>query len=388
MNPSTTAASPGWIRRTLIGGLLVGISVLVALLLLEGALRLFPSLLPEEAQLRLSWDTEHFEQNTIDDPYLGFRYPPNRTITHRTHDFEIQIQTDEHGFRNASPWPAQAQTVVVGDSMAYGYGVPVEDSWSRRVGQSLAPGALINLSLPGTGPEQSYRLLKTYGAPLHPQLVIYCIFPANDIPDSRRFREWLASGSPSLMRWGIEHVGPGSQGFPKNVLERSYLALGMRSVRKNLKSRFTSQTLHLPGGNMQLAPSLYETRMGEYSPSAPAFQSVVTAVRETKALTDELGAQLLVVIFPTKEEVYLGARGARFPDMVGPVKRALVPGGYDVLDLTEGLRKHAGTDVPPLYFEVDGHLNTRGNAVAAELILEKLQNDSSPEAMRTSLHEE
>lgn len=361
--------------RVLGGALTVAISVLVALLLIEGALRLFPKLLPEEAQLRLSWQKEDFEQQTTDDPELGFLYPAHRTITHRTNDFVVQIHTDEHGFRNPSPWPAQAHTVLVGDSMGYGYGVQEKDSWPRLLEQSLAEGPLINLTLPGLGPEQYYRFLKRFGVQLHPQLVLYCIFPGNDVLDANRFLQWQASGAKSLLGWEfLQNQGEDHQEGLLNELEaKSYLMLGMRSVRKNLTGRFASQTLHLPGGNIQFAPSLYEARMDEFQHADAGFRAMLTAVAETKALTDTMGAKLLIVIFPSKEEVYLPGLGKSFPDMVTPVKRAIeAAGSYDVLDLTDGLRKRAAKDLPPLYFEIDGHLNERGNALAAGIILEKL----------------
>jgi hypothetical protein len=364
-----------WLGRVLGGALIVVISVLVALLLIEGVLRLFPQLLPEEAQLRLSWEQEDFEQQTTDDPELGFLYPGHRTITHRTNDFVVQIHTDEHGFRNPSPWPAQAHTVLVGDSMGYGYGVQEKDSWPRVLEQSLAEGPLINLTLPGLGPEQYYRFLKRFGVQLQPQLVLYCIFPGNDVLDANRFLQWQASGAKSLLGWeflqnqGDDH----EEGLLNELKAKSYLVLGMRSVRKNLTSRFASQTLHLPGGNIQFAPSLYEARMDEFQPADPGFRAMLTAVAETKALTDTMGAKLLIVIFPSKEEVYLPGLGQSFPDMVTPVKRAIeAAGSYDVLDLTEGLRKHAAKDLPPLYFAIDGHLNERGNALAAGIIRENL----------------
>jgi hypothetical protein len=379
--PAATTRKMGPARQAVFAGVAIGISLLVALAICEGVLRLFPQLLPEEAQLRLSWDTEEFEPQTIDDPYLGFRYPPNRVLTHRTHDFAIDIQTDEHGFRNPSPWPARAQVVVVGDSFAYGYGVREQDAWSRRVEQSLAPARVINLSLPGLGPEQYYRFLQTFGVGLQPKVVLYCLFPGNDVQDANRFREWQASGaSMSFAAWSFLKVDGEPQAaattFPHNLFAQSYLVLGLRSARKNLHSRFTSRTLKLRDGVIQLAPSLYEARMSEFSPRDPGFRATIDAVRETKQLTDQIGARLLVVLFPTKEEVYLPGRGASFPDMVTPVRNALKETSVDMLDLTEGLRKQADTDTPPLFFEVDGHLSKRGNAVVTELILQNLRDTS------------
>jgi hypothetical protein len=95
---------------------LIPLSLTVAALLAEGVLRLFPELMPEEAQLNRLWN-EQTPVKSVGDPYLGFVYPPHLQADVVTDDFRFKINADEHGFRNRSPWPDKAEVVIVGDSV-------------------------------------------------------------------------------------------------------------------------------------------------------------------------------------------------------------------------------------------------------------------------------
>jgi hypothetical protein len=125
---------------------------------------------------------------------------------------------------------------------------------------------------------------------------------------------------------------------------------------------------------VQLVPAVYDKRMEMFNPDDLGFRALVESVKSTRVLTDQLGARLLVVLFPTKEEVYLAARGTDYPRMVESVKHALDELPVDTLDLTDEFRKHA-TDPDPVFFEVDGHPNALGNAIIADMVFRRLQQE-------------
>ena len=84
-----TDLSPGRKRTFLIRHAalwLIPLSVIFALLLLEGALRIFPTLLPAEAKLKLLW-RDQTPVKSVGDPYLGFVYPPHYQTEIASHDF-------------------------------------------------------------------------------------------------------------------------------------------------------------------------------------------------------------------------------------------------------------------------------------------------------------
>jgi len=184
-------------------------------------------------------------------------YPPHYRTEMSSLDFRFSVESDEHGFRNASPWPDRAEVVIVGDSMAYGYGVEKDEAWTTLLDDALPKSRVITLALPGTTPQQYARYFEKFGVALRPKVLIFCIFPGNDILEAETFDRWIAAGSPgnyNVWRY-FEGRVPRSE---LALLDRSFLLLSLRSIRKRLMYGLESQTLELPdGGRLQLAPALY-----------------------------------------------------------------------------------------------------------------------------------
>jgi hypothetical protein len=183
--------------------LLAGVSFLT-LSFAEGLLRLAPGLLTEEAAVHMHWREMGFARDddgetlVVDDADLGFRYLPHRTGHLRRGDFAFSFTTDERGFRNASPWPEQADIVVVGDSMGFSFGVGDEAAWTSLVQDALPETTLLNLSVIGTGPQQYLEVLQRHGFALEPELVLFSLFPGNDLTDAEAFDAWRRSGPWSI----------------------------------------------------------------------------------------------------------------------------------------------------------------------------------------------
>ena len=183
-------------------------AVAVGILGLEAFLRVFPQLLPEEARLRLHWSAvgEGRDANrqvmTVADPYLGFRYRPNFTGHLRRGDLDFTFTTDDKGFRNSSPLPEAADIVVIGDSMAFGYGVSDDATWTHRVATQLDDYTISNFGLIGGAPQQYLRVLKTEALELNPKLVLFMLFLGNDLKDARVFQDGWRRTPTSLTRNG------------------------------------------------------------------------------------------------------------------------------------------------------------------------------------------
>ena len=137
-----------------------------------GALRVFPSLVPAEAKLKLLWENQT-PVKSVGDPYLGFVFPPHYQTEIVSHDFRFTVESDEHGFRNASPWPDRAEVVVVGDSMAYGWGVNERERWTTLLDDALPASRVITLGMPGTTPQQYSRYFEKFGVALRPRIVLH-----------------------------------------------------------------------------------------------------------------------------------------------------------------------------------------------------------------------
>jgi hypothetical protein len=359
--------------------------VVLAVLLLEGTLRLFPSLLPIKAQQRLLLLTTTGGPKSVGDPYLGFTYPPFFKTELITRDFRFTIESDEHGFRNRSPWPDRAEVVIVGDSLAYGYGVTKEQAWPTLLDDALPVSRVITLGIPGTVPQQYTRYFERFGVALHPKVLIYTIFPGNDIVEAPLFDQWLAAGSQ-----GNYDVWRYFQGKPPSVansfLERSYLVLALDGLRKSLRYRFSSSAIQLAdGGKLSLAPGRYASTIDANKPGEPGFDSVVRATREAKALADAIGCHFIVLLVPTAEDVYLplhdrlfpgGLSQPQFPGLSRPLQETLArEQGMATLDLTDAFTRIAARG-QTLFFEIDGHPNALGNRAMADYVAQYLRSNA------------
>lgn len=353
------------------------VASLAALALAEGVLRLFPGLLTEEAALRLHW-TELGQASDEDggelvaaDPDLGFRYLPNRTGHFSRGDFAFTFSTDEHGFRNPSPWPEQAEIVVVGDSMAFGYGVGDTATWTHRVNEALPALRLVNLGMIGTGPQQYLAVLRRHGLGLAPKLVLFMVFPGNDLSDIESFEAWQESGTElDYRRW---RMGATANSEAPSVVDlirdNSYLVAVLRDVRRNLVTPYKGKTIALENGSrLRLAPTAYAYAARIANAENPTFERALELITTAREVTLASGSRFVVLLVPTKEEVYLKLDNQAYPPLVDAFAAALDARGVPHIDLTTAFLA-ADAAYEPLFFEVDGHPNERGYEVIAETVV-------------------
>jgi lysophospholipase L1-like esterase len=355
---------------------LLGASGLLALAVAEASLRVFPQLMPEEAQLRLHWREVQPELVSRAHPYLGFIYPPHHEGRFERQDgkFAFTYATDEHGFRNPSPWPERAEIVVLGDSMAFGYGVDDEDAWTALLAERLPGIRIVNLGLIGAAPQQYLRAYEMFGQALRPDLVLMCLFPGNDLADAGQFQEWVQAGSPGSYddwRWD---GGQDSEQSIQDQIRQSHLVAFLRYARQSLRSRFKGKTIDFPDGTqLQLAPAVYARNEELALPGHHNFRLVLNAVERTQALAEETGSRFLVLLMPTKEEVYLPLVDDESPPATAPFAAQFEEDGRPYLDLTSYFQARARQG-ERLFFEIDGHPNAAGYRLIAEVVLDHLRS--------------
>ena len=112
-------------------------------------------------------------------------------------------------------------------------------------------------------------------------------------------------------------------------------------------------------------------------PDHPNFRLVVDAVERTRALAERGGSKFLVLLVPTKEEVYLPLLDEQPPPATAPFAAHFDATGLPYLDLTPDFQARA-REGERLFFEVDGHPNAAGYRLIAEVVLDHLR--STPQA--------
>jgi lysophospholipase L1-like esterase len=139
-------------RKLLANLLLAFVSLAVALVLAELALRLIPR-----------------GGVPVKDPYLGTVMTPGG-------------DWDANSFRNARVL-TQADIVAIGDSQTMGWNATREEAWPMVLG-SLASASVYQMALAGYGPVQ-YAYLAERAISLQPKLVIVGFYFGNDLYDAK-----------------------------------------------------------------------------------------------------------------------------------------------------------------------------------------------------------
>lgn len=193
-------------RRLLFGGIALGFGTVLALLLLEGFLRLVdPIGLAYDREftayrmhaLTFAWENTPPEQVDLDGRL--YQHKPNLDLPFGS----FWLRTNSLGCRGpevAREKPDDVfRIVVLGDSVAFGWGVDDEVTFVRRLEAEWQPGAtgkrleVVNTALPMYDTNQELAALRETGLPLAPDLVLL-VYVINDVEPTRDVVEQLLTG--------------------------------------------------------------------------------------------------------------------------------------------------------------------------------------------------
>jgi len=145
------------------------------------------------------------------------------------------------------------------------------------------------------------------------------------------------------------------------------------------------------GTQLQLDLGGFKYQTGTGRPGNRGFDISVQALQQLDSIARANGTKILVILQPSKEEVYLPlmAETNFDADPGRPLRVTLGELGIAYLDLLPEFRNRAAKG-EVLFFETDGHPNARGYALIAELVLDHLRNDAKiynlKDLTQSSLH--
>ncbi|MCA8920424.1 MAG: hypothetical protein KDD82_01370 [Planctomycetes bacterium] len=290
------------------------------------------------------------------DPELGWALAPSYSGTYRGYSEVEPLTLNAAGFRG-SAWEPRAsaalRVVALGDSCTFGLGVADDAAYPAQL-EALLRGAgrdaaVFNLGVPGYDTRQEAALWDRLAPRLAPQAVVLGWLPndAKDLGAPARLQVldgYLVRDAAQLREWRarIEH-----RGLYASAL---YRVLGLRV--KQLKGALGLQ------------------RQSAWRPEridADALAPSLEALTRIQARCAAIGARLVVVLFPRRDEVERPLSRLHY-DLV----RAHLEGlGASVIDLP-----HAWRERPPageLYLLRDTtHLTARGYADVARRVADEL----------------
>jgi hypothetical protein len=276
------------------------------------------------------------------------------------------------GFRTEQPrWPVQI--VALGDSFTFCW-VAFEDCWVQRLAQETG-WSVMNLGIPGTGTRAHLSLLEPYVKPLEPQVVVWQWF-GNDFMDDYqidRLQDLTAPLPEPRQPPPVPDYGPLAEYSAVYRLVRHWLD-GNPDPQQD-----AGQVLSVNGRSVYFTHDL-----GANDFSIPAvtygWGRTVSALAEAENTFASWGVVWVLVLIPTKEEVY----APLLPQVFTPEHLAVLSEGrvrmldlcqrknWFCLDLTttfQSVVAEGGT----VYHAFDFHLDPQGNALLAEELAAYLQ---------------
>jgi lysophospholipase L1-like esterase len=354
---------------------------LIAFAGVEVGLRLAPGVLGPELRALLAPDREQYGVAHAD---IGYLPRPHGHVVISGKDFQAIHAVDAKGFRNIDPWPDRADIVAVGDSLTFGYGVTREQAWPTMLARAQAGVRLVNLALVGAGPQQYLRVYESFGLDLRPKLLVVGVFVRNDFWDAETFDLWLKSGyGGNFMRWrdqGRPDAHPLNWSDPEQILRAVFSrhvypllrASRVYNLARALQTQGTPTFFHFAGGSrVRLMPKDLWDAASLADKNSKAFRLALDAFQAIQSSAEKQGTHVLMVLQPSKEEVYLPLVQSGVPDPTATLREEFERRGIEYLDLVAAFRQRAAAG-EQLFFENDGHPNPSGYALTAELVLAHL----------------
>lgn len=310
------------------------LGILLALLVLEGAVRLYVRLAEQDRTLRY-------------DSVLGWSLNPGAHRMFRDEAQPYRILINSRGFRDAEHSLDKPlgtfRIALLGDSFVFGSGgVEPQARFSDLLARTGKNIEALNFGVPGYSTDQEYLQLKNQGLGYHPDLVLLCLF-VNDFDES--FVTWNASiwrPKGYFSREGDELVFHLPRASTLQVWsEKSYvLATALR---------VWGRLLHPPRERRTVPVVNHEEE-------SATFRLLLVKMRD---LCRASNAQFVAVYLPFQQQ-------KRRNDIQEVLEYLRRNEGLKVLDLTEDLNQADAQQ--PAYFRRDVHLNERGNQLVAEAL--------------------
>ena len=345
-----------------------------------------------ERQLRLQSEAWHARYEP--EPDLGAVLAPGRGERVQTPDYSYTLQTDHAGFTNRDPWPGRIEVAVLGNSLIMGAGVGYEGQFTTLLQRDLG-NPVLNLGVHGGGTGHQLRLYLKFARPLRPRVVIAALWPTWEIENSLKFERWLEQDPRpdfTAFRYSYRAGLPESAAAAPEEPSAWRRTLGWLSSRSALLRwlRRSDNGPRLPADPVERA----RTERGEIVYLSVRDQARLLAgwnraempeLRERffaplAMLRDEVeadGGRFLVVLFPSKEELYAAAA---IPGLLQPVQIAreeLTQRKLPFLDLYPQFQQTARSRAA--FFPRDMHLNAEGHQLVARILADEIRRPSDPD---------
>ena len=317
---------------------------------------------------------------------------PGVTRRHSTRHWDVGISINEEGWRDRPGLGSAGDSVILGlgDSLAFGWGVEIEDSMFFLLEQQLAERhrvRILKAGVPGTGPGDQLRLLQTLGGKYQPSAVVLIFFAGNDFVDVQMggARQFQVESGLLVRRQLPDQVPNWVSTLRTEAIRKSrllQLLMGVWWQWSRSGDAGSREEAHAPRRWDEWLREFAQIHLREYPPrTAQAVKQTLDLLTEIQQVCRGRSAEFLVAVVPRSYQIYENeteelktALGLSADDLdLDRPQRILKAwaerSGVPLVDLLDPFREHQRTHPRQrLFYYPDAHLNRLGHRVAADAI--------------------
>ena len=243
-------------------------------------------------------------------------YPVTRTSNKTSHPRLGYVTSsdlsdvDEWGFRNVGPTLAEADIVLVGDSMVYSAGVSYRDSFAPKLAERT--GRRVYSMGVGSYGVYHYAVLMNDLESAEIDDVVLVLFPANDIANHCRITSlptWAAFAEPaglSAPPCGDETVSDQASSLLDWLEENTAVVNGVALTLDRYRET-NGPFVELPAGNLvrlRRARKDADATSFDRDDRRVVFEDSLSIIRDARRKLAAAGIRLWLVLIPSKELVF------------------------------------------------------------------------------------
>ena len=344
--------------------LLVLFSLLLSLIIAEGAVRIFlPHWAPRTGELTKFWKF---------DPHYGWAHIPNTSGRFDSHGFKTTVRINAKGFRGPEvPYARtdqQRRVLVLGDSFVWGFGVNEHEMFTSVL-EDLVPNLeTVNLGVSGYSTDQELLLYQNEGYKYQADIVVILVV-RNDLKANTESMVYVTYAKPVFRLENgnlILHNYPVKQ-TPKlindaaHLISKSYLMRGLNRLRERFGKK--GNTLYNERSNFNGVTNLPVVKDDRGTVSFTGNPADILMVKELLELRDSIRekqtkSKILVVFHEARstfEKMYLYLKG------LGVSSLWLAPYLAEVGE--------------PYHLQGDNHWNARGHELVGKFLAEAIEDE-------------
>lgn len=318
------------------------------------------------------------------DDELGYIYKPDSSCAvqgiglFQWHTIRInsrQLRDNDYGKKA----PGDFRIVMLGDSFTANLGLPLKKGYPKLLERLYRDGGsrvdVINVSMSGYDPDKEKILLRRFGLPLEPDMVVLAFFVGNDFTQPRNTRFKQMNGIVVVDRPESSDEGNKRNKINRFLKKRFRLLLVVDKaidIIRQMKGNYpvTISSCYDAAANTTCEASWDYTRR--------QLDDIVELCRRNNI-------RLVFMIIPEKAQLYPKlwetlASSARQNGMKNPeikrlqeiIKEYGSEAGVPVLDLLPVMASHVEKG-EKLFISFNSHWNARGNSIAAKELYNFLQ---------------